>query len=137
MNFDPVKVAFWTKHLQDWTVSGLSLIEYCRHQAIAYSTFYTWRKRLASVTAKPVVTLTDKKTQPSVAGEMQPVSASAMLNVAAKNTPKPLLLVPLSISMGVTAKPPEIVLRSPAGWQVTLSGQVDLSDLAQLLRQMP
>jgi putative transposase len=135
MNFDPVKVAFWTKHLQDWAVSGLSLIEYCRHQAIAYSTFYTWRKRLASVTAKPVVTLTDKKTQPSVAGEMKPVSAFAMVNVAAKNTPKPLLLVP--VSMGVTAKPPEIVLRSPAGWQATLSDQMDLSDLAQLLRQMP
>ena len=91
MNFDPVKLAFWAKHLQNWSVSGLSLIEYCRRQAIDYSTLYTWRKRLDSVTVDTAVskTLATTSDHPVVAEEMKPVSTSAMRNVAAKNAVPP------------------------------------------------
>ena len=137
MNFDPVKLAFWAKHLQDWSVSGLSLIDYCRRQAIGYSTFYTWRKRLDSVTVELAAskTLATTSNHPVVAEEMKPVSTSAMRHVPAKKAINPLQLVPVSI--GIAAKAPEIMLRSPAGWQVTIFGHVHLPELAQLLRQMP
>ena len=60
---------------------------------------------------------------------------TSVISVADKPSLKPLQLVPVTIAM--TAKPPEIVLRSPTGWQVTLAGSVDFSDLAHLLRQIP
>jgi len=137
MNFDPVKVEFWRRHLQDWPLSGLSLIDYCRQQAIGYSTFYTWRKRLGSAQVDTAVADT------SVASPEQPVKAkvsksksvTSVTSASDKSSLKPLQLVPVSIA--ITAKSPEIMLRSPAGWQISIAGSVDFSDLANLLRQIP
>lgn len=137
MNFDPVKVVFWTKHLQDWSVSGTSLIAYCRCQGIGYSTFYAWRKRLASIAADPVVVATSVATaiEPVVAAQVKLASTAKMPNVVTKKAHQPVQLVPVSV--GICVKIPGIVLRSPAGWQVNLSDHIDLSSLAQLLRDMP
>ena len=137
MNFDPVKVAFWTKHLQNWPLSGLSLIEYCRQQAIGYSTFYTWRKRLGSASVDTAVanTSVDASDQPAKAKVIKSKPVTSVTSVSDKTSLKPLQLVPVSIAM--TAKSPEIMLRSPAGWQISIAGSVDFSDLAHLLRQMP
>lgn len=137
MNFDPVKVAFWTKHLQNWPLSGLSLTDYCRQQAIGYSTFYTWRKRLGSATVDTtVVDMSATASEPPIKVKVsKPKPLTSVASVSDKPSLKPLQLVPVSIAM--TAKPPDIVLRSPAGWQVTIAGSVEFSDLAHLLRLIP
>jgi len=133
MNFNPLKVAFWTKHQQGWTESGLSLSAYCRREAIGYSTFYTWRKRLASIVVEQSVTLATPVVKSPVASQVKHASIATIASTPPRPAMKPCKLVPVS----VRASLPDIVLRSPAGWQVTISSHVDLPALAQLLQQLP
>lgn len=135
MNFNPLKVAFWAKHQQDWAESGLSLSAYCRREAIGYSTFYTWRKRLASVAVDQSVTLATPAVKSPVASQAKRASGTAIASTSTSTRPamKPCKLLPVSIRASL----PEIVLCSPAGWQVTISRHVDLPALAQLLQQLP
>ena len=133
MNFNPLKVAFWAKHQQDWAESGLSLSAYCRREAIGYSTFYTWRKRLASVAVDQSVTLATLAVKSPVASQVKHASVTAIASTPSRPAMKPCQLLPVSIRASL----PEIVLCSPAGWQVTISRHVDLPALAQLLQQLP
>ncbi|AZP10819.1 IS66 family insertion sequence element accessory protein TnpA [Undibacterium parvum] len=133
MNFNPLKVAFWTKHQQHWAESGLSLSAYCRREAIGYSTFYTWRKRLASIVIDQSVTLATPAVKSSVVSQAKHTSLTTIASTSPRPAMKPCKLVPVSIRASL----PEIVLCSPAGWQVTISNHVDLPVLAQLLRQLP
>ena len=133
MNFNPLKVAFWAKHQQDWAESGLSLSAYCRREAIGYSTFYTWRKRLASVAVDQSVTFATPAVKSPVASQVKHTSLTTIASTSPRPAMKPCKLVPVSIRASL----PEIVLCSPAGWQVTISRHVDLPALAQLLQQLP
>jgi putative transposase len=133
MNFNPLKVAFWAKHQQDWAESGLSLSAYCRREAIGYSTFYTWRKRLVSIAVDQSVTLATFAVKSPVASQVKHASVTTIASTSPRPAMKPCQLVPVSIRASL----PEIVLCSPAGWQVTISRHVDLPALAQLLQQLP
>lgn len=133
MNFNPLKVAFWAKHQQDWAESGLSLSAYCRREAIGYSTFYTWRKRLASVAVDQSVTFATPAVKSPVASQAKRASVTAIASAPSRPAMKPCKLLLVSIRASL----PEIVLCSPAGWQVTISRHVDLPALAQLLQQLP
>ncbi|MDY7540756.1 hypothetical protein RGU72_21150 [Undibacterium sp. 5I1] len=96
MNFNPLKVAFWTKHQQDWAESGLSLSAYCRREAIGYSTFYTWRKRLASVVDQSVTLATPAVKSP-VASQVKHAAITTIASAPPRPAMKPCKLVPVSI----------------------------------------
>ncbi|MGL6069632.1 IS66 family insertion sequence element accessory protein TnpA [Craterilacuibacter sp.] len=46
---------FWQHHVEAFSRSGLSIIDYCRQHALAHSTFQRWRKLLATSVAQPAV----------------------------------------------------------------------------------
>ena len=133
MNFNLLKVAFWTKYQQDWAESGLSLSAYCRREAIGYSTFYTWHKRLASIAMDQSVTLATPAVKLPVASQTKHASVTTIASTSPRPAMKPCKLVPVSIRASL----PDIVLSSPAGWWVTISSHVDLPALAQLIQQLP
>ena len=133
MNYDPIKVALWTKHQQDWAESGLSLSAYCRRAGIGYSTFYTWRKRLNTVPINVPATQAVVPKKPTTHSPIKPKLIIANASTLSLPSIGPNKLVPVSIK----APLPEIALHSPAGWQVIISSHIDLPALAQLLLHLP
>jgi hypothetical protein len=137
MNLDPIKIALWAKHLQDCTLSGTTVADYCRQQALCKSTFYAWRKRLGSIAADSLLVSIpiDASKQCSVPCVANLKPKSKIPNVAVNKPSKPTQFVPASIQ--IDAKFAEVVLRSPTGWVINLPDLADLSSLAQLLRVLP
>lgn len=41
------RAAFWRRHLDSQSASGLSIRAYCREHGLTESSFYQWRKRLS------------------------------------------------------------------------------------------
>lgn len=138
MNLDPIKIALWAKHLQDCTLSGTTVADYCRQQALCKSTFYAWRKRLGSesIPADSLLVSTQivASKQFSVPDIAKLKPKSKIPNVAVNKPSKPAQFVPATLQMNV--KSSEVVLRSPTGWVINLPDLADLSSLAQLLRAL-
>ncbi|MET3140255.1 transposase-like protein [Undibacterium sp. GrIS 1.2] len=124
MSHDPIQISLWNQRLQDCVASGISVRAYCRRESIASSTFYAWRKYFS-----------DKAFAPAIAPRTTQEPAYANLAIAEKKTipVKPITMVPVT----VTAARCDIALRSPAGWQITIAGQIDLPALTRLLQQLP
>lgn len=136
MNLDPIKIALWAKHLQDCSVNGTPVVEYCRQQTLCKSTFYAWRKRLGSIAADALLVSTQiaASKQFSVPDIAQLKPKSKIPNVAVNKPSKPAQFVPATLQRDV--KSSEVVLRSPTGWVINLPDLADLSSLAQLLRAL-
>lgn len=135
MDFNPIKVAQWLKHQQDWAESGLSLRAYCSQVGIGYSTFYSWRKKLSMVAADAVARSTEANEHSRSHADTAPRKPKLVASKAvaiAQRVIVPNKLVPVSIK----APLPEIVMHSPAGWRVTISSYVDMMALAQLLQHI-
>jgi len=45
---EPKDAAFWRLALETWQASGLRISEFCRREGLCASSFYRWRRRLAS-----------------------------------------------------------------------------------------
>jgi hypothetical protein len=97
---------------------------YCRRESIASSTFYAWRKYFS-----------DKAVVPAIAPRTTQEPGCANLAITEKKAipVKPITMVPVAMT---TARC-DIALRSPAGWQITIAGQIDLPALTRLLQQLP
>src|ERR1700712_852367 len=108
MESDAKKLAYWREHHHRWASSGLSQRRYCEKEKLAFSTFDSWRIRVREADA----------------------------TAAMRSEQKRLTLVPAQIAV-VPDGSGEIVLRSPAGWQVRLPGAVGLAWLLQLLSGLP
>ena len=124
MSHDPIQISLWNQRLQDCALSGISVRAYCRRESIASSTFYAWRKYFS-----------DKAVAPAIAPRTTPEPICANLAIVEKKMvpAKPLTMVPVAM----TAARCDIALRSPAGWQITIAGQIDLTALAHILQQLP
>ena len=113
MELDPKKQAYWAEHSRRWKASGLSQRDYCNREELSHSTFDRWRRLIREATAA-------KATQ------------------AASQTAAPAKLTLIQAQVGGEAgMASEIVLHSPAGWQVTLPGTLDRESLMQLLARLP
>lgn len=124
MSHDPIQISLWNQRLQDCVASGISVRAYCRRESIASSTFYAWRKYFSDKAAVPAIA--SRTTQ-------EPVCANLVIAEKKATPVKPFTMVPVAMT---TARC-DIALRSPAGWQITIAGQIDLPALAQLLQQLP
>lgn len=103
--------SFWRKHIELWRESGLIQAEYCREQNISAKTFSRWRIKLEP-TARQVGLV--KKSEADSA----------------------LTLVPLVVSSIDEPGDQRISMRSPGGWQVSLSG-ITATELGELLGRLP
>ncbi|MFZ6694074.1 hypothetical protein, partial [Undibacterium sp. SXout20W] len=72
---------------------------------------------------------------PAIAPRTTQEPVCANLAIAEKKAipVKPITMVPVAMT---TARC-DISLRSPAGWQITIAGQIDLPALTRLLQQLP
>ena len=113
MELDPKKQAYWSEHSRRWKASGLSQRDYCNREELSLSSFDRWRRLIREATAAKAV---------------QPASQ-------AETTAK-LTLVQAQVR-GEAGIASEIVLHSPAGWQVRLPGTLDREALIQLLSRLP
>lgn len=117
---DPAtKLAYWREHSHGWEMSGLSQRAYCEREGLSYSSFGYWRQQARQ--AAGLVALSAPH-QPCKLIPIQIVSESRAHNASADKQ---------------VALPDAIHLQSPAGWQVTLPRNVDLSTLTRLLQQLP
>jgi hypothetical protein len=124
MSHDPIQISLWNQRLQDCVASGISVRAYCRRESIASSTFYAWRKYFSDKTVVPAIA--PRTTQ-------EPVCANLAIAEKKAIPVKPITMVPVAMT---TARC-DIALRSPAGWQITIAGQIDLPALTRLLQQLP
>ena len=51
---------FWIEHVDTWSTSGLSQVEYCRQHNLSKGKFYNWKLKLKSKAIIPVVVQPDK-----------------------------------------------------------------------------
>jgi hypothetical protein len=42
---------FWATHIEAWSQSGLTQVDYCRRHGLRWSNFHYWRKRLNGLPA--------------------------------------------------------------------------------------
>ena len=112
MELDPKKQAYWAKHSRGWKASGLSQRDYCNREELSLSSFDRWRRLIREAAA-----------------------AKAAQATSQKAVPAKLTLVQAHAS-GEAGMGSEIVLRSPAGWQVTLPPALDREALMQLLSRL-
>ena len=108
MSLEEKKVAYWSEHSGRWKASGLSQRQYCERESLALSTFDRWRRLLGKATG------TEPTTKKTV-------------------TQEKLTLVPATVNNASSG----IMLRSPAGWQVTLPEALGQEWFAQLLLRLP
>lgn len=70
----PTERAEWTKRIENWRISGLSIAAWCRQHEVTYFSFLYWKKRLdPSVKheqAATFVQLTDESTDTGVTVSM-------------------------------------------------------------------
>jgi len=109
MPLDPKKRAHWAEHHHRWQASGLSQRQYCQRESLSLSSFDRWRRLIGQ---------------------------AADTTVGASASPKKLTLVPVQVG-GESGMVGNVVLRSPAGWQVTLPGKLGQDMLLQLLPRLP
>lgn len=109
MPLDPKKHAHWAEHHRRWQTSGLSQRQYCQRESLSLSSFDRWRRLIGQ-------------------------EADAVAGAA--ESPKKLTLVPVQVG-GESGAGGNVVLRSPAGWQVTLPGMLGQDMLLQLLTRLP
>src|ERR1700739_2780541 len=88
---DPKKQAYWAEHERRWQASGLSQRQYCELEELSLSSFDRWRRLIRDAGTPP----------------------------AKRATPQRLTLVPVQVE-AQTGREDRLVLKSPAGWQVTL-----------------
>lgn len=51
---DPGLEVLWRRRLREQSASGLSIVQFCRREAVSPASFYAWRRRLApSATPQP------------------------------------------------------------------------------------
>lgn len=112
MPLDPKKRSHWAEHHRRWQTSGLSQRQYCQRESLSLSSFDRWRRLIR---------------------EAATVVSAARLAPAAQEK---LALVPAQLDAVSCAGTP-VILRSPAGWQVTLPGMLGQEMLAQLLSRLP
>jgi len=113
MAHDPKKLAYWAEHESRWQGSGLSQRNYCQREGLSHSSFDRWRRLMRIATDTTAV----------------PTARPVTL-------PEKLTLVPVQLS-GDPGIDGEIVLRSPAGWQVTLPSPLTGEALIALLSRLP
>lgn len=113
MALDPKKRAYWAEHSRRWKASGLSQRDYCDREELSLSSFDRWRRLIREATA-------------------------AKAAQAASQTAEPAKLTLVQARLGGEAgMGSEIVLHSPAGWQVRLPVTLDREALMQLLSRLP
>ena len=106
---DGKKLAYWKGHIKGWQSSGLSQRLYCDREGLALSSFDRWQRLIRKER--------DIKAEPT-AGQGK------------------LTLVPVQVSRAAEISA-DILLRSPAGWQVSLPATWALEQLAQLFSRLP
>jgi len=108
MAHDPKKLAYWADRHRSWQTSGLSQRSYCQREGLSFASFDYWRRR-----------------------------ARTAVSAAAATHPQPqrkLTLVPVQLDIAASR---DILLKSPAGWQVALPATLDPGVLSHLLSQLP
>ena len=113
MELDPKKQAYWSEHGRRWKASGLSQRDYCNQEELSLSSFDRWRRLIRQATAA--------KARPAASRTAAPTK---------------LTLVPTQVD-GDAGTGGEIVLHSPAGWQVTLPAALNQETLVQILLRLP
>ena len=105
---DPKKQAYWAEHHHRWQASGLSQRQYCDREELSLSSFDRWRRLIRDAGTPP-----EKRA-----------------------TPQRLTLVPAQVE-AQPGREDRLVLKSPAGWQVTLPDAWGEEALVRLLPRLP
>jgi len=69
---------FWRMAIETWQSSGLSIRRFCKQEGLSEPSFYSWRKRLASVNRPAVDTEADCQPEPFIRVSIPPVKSVAL-----------------------------------------------------------
>jgi len=123
------KGALWQARFAAWAASGLTQRAFCAREGLSLSTFDYWRRRHLHGRAGASV-----EVAPPAAKQL-PARVRAHPAAARGDGPAPLTLVPLTLEAAPRGAA-GLILTSPQGWRLTLSGDACPAWLGTLLRQL-
>ncbi len=117
-NRPPRSRAWWSKHIEAWQKSGMTMIEYAKQNDLKLESLYRWKAELI----------------PKKKGSTKNKRAVAMKKEADK---KPEKIQFVEVSVGPKHTPP-LELVAPNGWSIRFSldiGNKDISRLVSILEE--
>ena len=125
------KAALWQARVAAWAASGLTQRAFCAREGLSLSTFDYWRRRHLHGRAGAAVGVA-----PPAAAKQLPARVRTYPAAARGDGPAPLTLLPLTLEAAACGAG-GLILTSPQGWRLTLSGEACPAWLGTLLRQLP